>query len=281
MRLKHHQLIRRFTLAATATMLAMTVSLAWGAGVSFAKSETTSATYYEDSLGDVCVGLQFPTGLAPTSCEWGHVTPNGKNVGIGVEALNSDTSGYYNVAAGYEALQSNTEGAGNVAISHGALQDNTTGDNNTAMSSGALGFNTTGIYNIGLGYGALGQNAEGSYNLAIGNDPGATRASGALIVKSNNIDISNAGATGDEGVTRIGTEGTQTRTFVSGVYGTIIKTPDCTVKVDSEGQLGCKVEKVKKGGSNEPALEAQVSRQQQEIDELASEVSALQKRQGR
>lgn len=54
---------------------------------------------------------------------------------------------------------------------------------------------------------------------------------------SNNIDISDNGDSADTGTTRIGTEGTQTKTFVAGVDKTDVT--GCSVQVTSEGRLGC------------------------------------------
>ncbi len=42
---------------------------------------------------------------------------------------------------------------------------------------------------------------------------------------------------GEAGTTRIGAEGKQTRTFVSGIYPTALT--GCFVQVTSEGELGC------------------------------------------
>ena len=61
MRLKDHRLIRPGVLAATVTMLALTATMVWGAGVSLARTEfargTTRATNYEDTEGNLCVGV--------------------------------------------------------------------------------------------------------------------------------------------------------------------------------------------------------------------------------
>ena len=66
---QQQRLTGAFALTATAAMLAMALALAFRAGVSFAKTESTAATYYEDSQNNLCVGL--PTGmLFAGSCEW-------------------------------------------------------------------------------------------------------------------------------------------------------------------------------------------------------------------
>src|SRR4029077_4971405 len=53
---------------------------------------------------------------------------------------------------------------------------------------------------------------------------------------NNNIDIGNAGVTGESKTIRIGTSGTQTKTFVAGVNGAAVRGP--AVKVNAAGQLG-------------------------------------------
>jgi hypothetical protein len=56
MRLTQHRPIRPFALTVTAAMLTLALGLVWGTGVSFARGETTS-TYYEDTVGNLCVGV--------------------------------------------------------------------------------------------------------------------------------------------------------------------------------------------------------------------------------
>lgn len=75
-----------------------------------------------------------------------------QNVGVGFQALNSNTTGSNNVASGYQALFSNTTGSNNVASGFEALRANTTGLNNVASGAEALRFNTTGINNVASGY---------------------------------------------------------------------------------------------------------------------------------
>jgi hypothetical protein len=75
-------------------------------------------------------------------------------------------------------------------------------------------YNTTGNGNIALGVAA-------GYNLTTGD---------------NNIDIGNAGVAAEANTIRIGTQGTQTATYIAGISGTAV-TGD-TVIVNSSGQLG-------------------------------------------
>jgi len=94
--------------------------------------------------------------------------PNNKNVAVGIDALNTNSSGFENTASGYQALYSNTTGYKNIAIGYKALYSNTTGFYNTANGYEALTSNTTGRMNTASGCGALYSNTTGFYNTAYG-----------------------------------------------------------------------------------------------------------------
>src|SRR2546430_1265981 len=96
-----------------------------------------------------------------------------------------------------------------------ALFSLTTGINNTAIGFDALHSNTTGILNTAVGAQALLSDTTGSSNIAVGFHAGS-----ALTTGSNNIDIGHVGVAGESGKIRIGTQGTQTATFISGISGT-------------------------------------------------------------
>jgi hypothetical protein len=57
-----------------------------------------------------------------------------------------------------------------------------------------------------------------------------------LTTGSNNIDIGNDGGDAEANTIRIGTQGTQTKTFVAGISGTGVM--GTAVKINSSGQLG-------------------------------------------
>jgi hypothetical protein len=162
-------------------------------------------------------------------------TGNG-NIASGTAALLSNTTGSNNLASGTNALGNNKTGSDNIASGSEALRSNTEGIGNVASGREALKANTTGNFNIASGFEAL-ENTTGSSNVALGFDAGFSLTTG-----SNNIDISNVGVTGESGTTRVGTEGTQTKAYVAGVYEKPVTTPACAVKVNSEGQLGCSKE---------------------------------------
>jgi len=54
---------------------------------------------------------------------------------------------------------------------------------------------------------------------------------------SNNIDIGNQGAASDNNTIKIGTQGTQTKTLIAGIYNNT-SVSGFAVVVDSTGQLG-------------------------------------------
>ena len=57
-----------------------------------------------------------------------------------------------------------------------------------------------------------------------------------IVAGSNNIEIGGAGTSDESNTIRIGTNGTQNRTFIAGISGTPV--PGADVTVDGNGQLG-------------------------------------------
>jgi hypothetical protein len=90
-----------------------------------------------------------------------------RNVGVGIDALYTNSTGYRNTANGYQALSFNSTGKYNTANGYHALHYNT-GSRNTAFGSSALSNNTSGEYNVGIGYQANCFNQTGSRNTMIG-----------------------------------------------------------------------------------------------------------------
>jgi hypothetical protein len=119
-----------------------------------------------------------------------------------------------NTASGYEALYLNSTGVDQTAVGALALMHNTTGRFNTSVGTNAMVINTTGSNNVALGYSA------GKY----------------LTTGINNIDIGNYGVARESRTIRIGTQSTQTRTFIAGISGTTVSGAE--VIVNSSGQLG-------------------------------------------
>jgi hypothetical protein len=106
-------------------------------------------------------------------------------------------------------------GASNVGVGLNALQSITGGSNNTA-----------------IGFQALQHITNGSDNIALGNQ------AGALITGNNNIAIGSQGGAGENDTIRIGVQGTQTSTYMAGIYGTTNPSSSLFVVADSSGQLG-------------------------------------------
>jgi hypothetical protein len=174
-------------------------------------------------------------------------TTGSDNVATGWEALFTNTEGSENVASGTEALRENTA-SGNVASGDFALKANTTGTDNTAVGSSTLAKNVSGSKNVASGVLAMFQNTTGSENTAFGSNALQSNSAGVAnvalgdsagfnITGSENIDIANEGVEAEEGTTRIGTEGKQSKAFMAGIANTSLT--GCFVQVTSEGQLGC------------------------------------------
>jgi Chaperone of endosialidase len=169
------------------------------------------------------------------------------NTGLGWRALFSNTDASFNTAVGSGALVINT-GDSNTAVGAAALLLNSTGSQDTAVGTDALVFNTNGSDNTAIGWFALIENTTGGVNTAIGAEALSSNTTGfnnialgfaagdSLTTGDDNIDIGNEGIAGDAGTVRIGTDGTQTRTFIAGVSGVAVS--GAGVFVNASGQLG-------------------------------------------
>jgi hypothetical protein len=183
----------------------------------------------EDALIDNTTGINNTA----TGFEALEFNTNGSNnTATGAFALRYNTTGINNTAIGFDALELNTIGINNTAVGLEALWNNTTGRNNTANGAFALIANTSGHGNTAYGRAALESNTTGSNNIALG--PFAGRR---LTTGDNNIDIGNHGHTGEANTIRIGTEGTQTATFIAGISGVTVPA-GIGVIVDTNGRLG-------------------------------------------
>src|SRR5437016_3254788 len=154
------------------------------------------------------------------------------NTASGTAALFSNTTGFSNTATGFEALYSNTTGSSNTATGLNALQTNASGGSNTATGFGALRFNTTGKNNTATGAFALLHNTTGNSNIALGDQAG-----GNLTTGDGNIDVGNRGVAGEANAIRLGTQGTQTATYIAAISGATVPT-GVPVIVDTTGHLG-------------------------------------------
>jgi hypothetical protein len=112
-----------------------------------------------------------------------------------------------------------------------ALQSNTTGNKSTATGVNALFSNTTGLQNTAIGMNALIHNTSGQSNIGVGFQAGANLTTG-----NNNVDIGNVGIAAETSTIRLGSQGTQTATFIAGITGSAVTGVD--VLIGSDGRLG-------------------------------------------
>ncbi|MBS1857945.1 MAG: collagen-like protein [Acidobacteria bacterium] len=157
----------------------------------------------------------------------------GTNSSFGLSALPAG-SGSYNTGVGNAALTADTTGLQNTAIGAYSLPGNTIGVNNTAGGVASLERTVSGSGNTAFGVSTLAFLTNGGNNTALGLNAGSSLTSG-----SNNVYVANVGAGTDSGVMRIGTAGTQTSAFISGIRGVTPGNNDAVpVVIDSNGQLG-------------------------------------------
>lgn len=177
--------------------LTLTVSLNLNDGTGFTNLGTTAftavpyalnagATNIDDLSDGKIVGNNMYLGEDAGAAQ---TATTGFNLGIGLGALNKNTTGIFNTASGQNALFENTTGIRNTASGFNALFENTTGISNTANGNGALSENTTGSTNTAFGRAALRNNKTGSGNVALGNEAGRNETG------SNKLYIANSGTT--------------------------------------------------------------------------------------
>lgn len=148
--------------------------------------------------------------------------------------LNVANTGAANNGFGNGTFQSITTGQSSTAVGNDALQSLTTGSQNSAFGASAGGSLNTGGNSTLIGYqsGVLLQ--SGNSNTALGYQSGS--AWGAAV--SNNIAIGSIGAVADSGRIRIGTNGTHTTAFMSGIYGVNVGSVATIVSIINTDQLG-------------------------------------------
>lgn len=100
------------------------------------------------------------------------VTGLGGNIGIGVNNLSEQTTGYGNIAIGYQAGDKTKSGNNNVYIGKMAGLCNLNGDYNIYIGSEAGVQDTTGKWNVFIGGGAGNANKNGINNTYLGTDAG-------------------------------------------------------------------------------------------------------------
>ncbi len=155
----------------------------------------------------------------------------GTNTFVGGSSGNTTLTGFSNFAGGAQALQSLTSGAFNSAVGFLAGGVLTSGGNNVAVGSGSLSSATTTSQNTAIGSSALNTATAPVNNISIGYFAGSAYTTN----ESNNITIGNIGVIADSARIRIGTNGTQTSTFIVGIDGVNVGS---TAKVVTMGTAG-------------------------------------------
>lgn len=151
-----------------------TVVLAAGA----AANDIFTAVAYSTVAGlDIESATPFLTAVGSGA---GAVNTGVRNVFVGFEAGNDNTTGPDNTAVGYQALDANVSGQYNTALGSSALGANTA-SSNTGLGYNALTANTTGANNTAVGSGALDANTTSSQNTAIGVDALSAQTTGTNV----------------------------------------------------------------------------------------------------
>lgn len=181
---------------------------------------TVAGTAGEIKVGGTLYFNNFGTGgsntfLGPNSGNVNVANTGGANNGFGAAVMGMITSGLDNTGMGHAAFQVLSTGSNNSAFGGGALNSLTTGSQNTAVGLNSAEFVQTGSNNTALGY-----NAGNSWGIA----------------SANNINIGNVGAS-ESATIRIGTNGTHTSTFISGIDGVNVGSVAKVVTMASD-QLG-------------------------------------------
>lgn len=162
------------------------------------------------------------------------------NTVVGIAAMSFANNAGKNVAIGKVVMGDCFGATGNIAIGESTLGGATFSQDNIALGILALGGTTGSNNNIAIGPNALfrggvtGGIGQLTNNVAIGPSGAGNLLSTS---SSNNIIISNRGATGDQGTIRIGDSTNQTRCFIAGIFGQTAS-GGSAVFVNAQGQLG-------------------------------------------
>ena len=94
------------------------------------------------------------------------------NTAVGVQTLNSVTSGSQNTGYGYQALFTTNSGAANTAVGNRALRANGIGSNNIAIGRDSMLVSLDGTKNVAIGNNTLESNSGGDANVCVGHYAG-------------------------------------------------------------------------------------------------------------
>lgn len=163
-----------------------------------------------------------------------NVTDSENNTYVGSQAGLIGASGANNSGFGEMSLTRITSGDSNSAFGSNSLPSITSGGQNCGYGVLSGQFLSDGGQNTIIGYTA-GQNVvHGNGNLLLGFAAGQDYTAS----ESSNIMLNHTGAAGENAVTRIGTEGIQTKCFAAGINGSATGGTTAPVLIDtSTGQL--------------------------------------------
>ncbi len=174
-----------------------------------------------------------------------------RNTFLGSNAGKANTSGTTNTFSGSTAGSSNTTGSANTFSGESAGTSNLDGSDNTFSGTEAGHDNTSGSSNTFSGHLAGRYNITGKNNTFLGESAGTFSTGNSNIFLGQNAGVNNKGADNDiyvgnsgcpypclePNTIRIGTLGTQTDTYVQGIYNSPPGTSPRTVCVAPSGKL--------------------------------------------
>lgn len=164
------------------------------------------------------------------------------NIFVGGNAGNftlTTGSAINNAGMGINTLQSLTTGQANAAIGSGSAVSLSTGSFNTSSGVTAYSALTTGNGNTGIGYSVGTGIVTGGFNTLIGYFAGFNLTTGT---ENSNIFLASDGVNGDSHTIRIGEQGSGQRqvdkAFMAGIYPTTVGGSGIPMIIDNTGQMG-------------------------------------------
>ncbi|GGA84791.1 hypothetical protein GCM10008015_26960 [Flavobacterium palustre] len=155
------------------------------------------------------------------------ISSGSHNTAIGNVSLRYTDTGAYNTSVGSKSLELNTSGGFNTSLGAYSLAKNTTAGNNTGVGYGSFYNNITGTSNTGLGS-STGYNAVSSFNTFIGSGAGSGVVGTPISGGNNTFVGASAGARISTGANNVivgsTTDNTQLGTITTGSNNVILGT---------------------------------------------------------
>jgi hypothetical protein len=210
----------RLTAASTVGIVAGVSTLTYTSATAYASGGTVSGTSLilaaanATNPGLISTGAQTIAGSKTFSSDilmgtariglgGGSGGTGGRNIAMGINALQSNTSGQWNVALGAYNLQNAVTASSNVAVGNEVMGISAPGDGNTGVGNRSLLYNT-GSSNTALGSTSGATITSGSNNTFIGTGADANTATrtnatalgyGAIVTADNAIQLGNTSVT--------------------------------------------------------------------------------------